>query len=76
MQKDKRCVLAYTSMYIEPDGKIRPCCIAGDFEDELNFNDYDTIPEIYNSPQMRSLRKSMEAGDPLSVCVICFKGNK
>ena len=72
---DKRCVLAYTSMYIEPDGKIRPCCIAGDFEDELNFNDYDTIPEIYNSPQMRSLRKSMEDGDPLSVCDICFKGN-
>ena len=47
---DKRCVLAYTSMYIEPDGKIRPCCVAGDFEEELNFNDYDTIPEIYNAP--------------------------
>jgi len=71
---DKRCVLAYTSMYIEPDGKIRPCCVSGDFEEELNFNDFDTIPEIYNSSQMRELRKSMEEGNPLAVCDICFKG--
>ena len=74
MGKSKKCVLAYTSMYIEPDGKIRPCCVSGDFEDELNFNDFDTIPEIYNSSQMRELRKSMEEGNPLAVCDICFKG--
>lgn len=71
---DKRCVLAYTSMYIEPDGKIRPCCVSGDFEEELNFNDYDSIPELYNAPQMKALRKSMEDGDPMSICDICFKG--
>jgi len=74
MVRDKRCVLAYTSMYIEPDGKIRPCCVSGDFEEELNFNDYDTIPEIYNAPQMKALRKSMEEGNPLPVCDICYKG--
>lgn len=74
MVRDKRCVLAYTSMYIEPDGKIRPCCVSGDFKEELNFNDYKTIPELYNSPQMRDLRKSMEDGTPLSICDICYKG--
>ena len=75
MVEDKRCVLAYTSMYIEPDGKIRPCCVSSDFEEELNFNDYKTIPELYNSPQMRGLRKSMEDGTPSKVCDICYKGN-
>ena len=65
--KDKRCILAYTSMYVEPDGKVRPCCVAGDFEDELNFNDFDTVEEMYNSRQMKKLRKSMEDGNPLSI---------
>jgi len=72
--KDKRCILAYTSMYVEPDGKIRPCCVAGDFEDELNFNDFDTVEEMYNSRQMKELRKSMEEGSPLSICDVCYKG--
>lgn len=72
---DKRCILAYTSMYIEPDGKIRPCCVADDFKEELNFNDYDSITEIINAPQFKELRKSMEDGDPLSMCDICYKGN-
>lgn len=71
---DKRCVLAYTSMYIEPNGQIRPCCVADDFKEELNFNDYDSISEIMNAPQFRELRKSMEDGNPLSVCDICYKG--
>lgn len=71
---DKRCILAYTSMYIEPDGKVRPCCVSGDFEEELNFNDFDTIEQMYNSKQMKELRKSMEDGQPLSMCDVCYKG--
>ena len=70
----KKCILAYTALYVDPDGNVRPCCVAAPFKDTLNWNDYETIPELYNAPQMRELRKSMEEGNPLSVCDICFKG--
>lgn len=70
----KKCILAYTSMYLDPDGSVRPCCISSPFKERLNWNDYDTVEEIYNSKQMKELRKSMEDGDPMSVCDVCFKG--
>lgn len=71
---DKRCILAYTSMYIDPTGDIRPCCVSFPFEEKLNWNEYSTLEEIYNSPQFRKLRKSMHDGNPLSMCDICYKG--
>ena len=69
----KKCILAYTAMYVDPDGNVRPCCVAAPFKEKLNWDDYDTIPELYNSKQFKDLRKSMDDGEPMSVCDVCFK---
>lgn len=75
--KESQCVLAYTSLYVDPDGTVRPCCISKDFDDKLNFSDYDTIDEVFNSPQMVALRKDMDEGKKPSICDVCFKrGNQ
>jgi len=73
MKIDTKCILAYTSLYVDPDGTIKPCCIADSFEDDKNWNDHDTIEGLYNSPQLKAVRKGMEEGNPPSVCDVCFK---
>lgn len=70
---DKRCVLAYTSIYVDPLGHVHPCCASDNFENPLKFSDYETIPELLNATQFKELRKSMEDGEPLAVCDTCFK---
>lgn len=71
---DKRCVLAFTSIYIDPTGDIRPCCVSSTFDKKLNWNEVDTLEELYNAPQFLELRKSMVEGNPLPMCDVCYKG--
>lgn len=70
---DKRCILAYTSLYIDPEGHVKPCCASDSFKEPLMFSDYDNISELINSKQLKELRHSMEIGEPLSICDTCFK---
>jgi organic radical activating enzyme len=70
----KKCILAYTAMYVDPDGSVRPCCISKPFKERLNWNDHNSVEGIYNSKQFKELRKSMEDGNPSDICDICYKG--
>lgn len=71
---DKKCVLAFTSIYIDPTGDVRPCCIAKTFNKKLNWKQGETLEDLYNAPQFKELRKSMVEGTPLSICDVCYKG--
>ncbi len=71
--KSTQCVLGYTSIYVDPDGSVRPCCISSKFDKDLNFNDYPTIMELFNSEQFKQLRKEMDEGTAPKVCDVCFK---
>lgn len=71
--KESKCILGYTSLYVDPDGTVKPCCIAKPFKDNLNWNDSDTIDGLFNSEQFKILRKEMDSGTPPSECDICFK---
>ena len=71
--KKTQCVLGYTSIYVDPDGSVRPCCISSKFDKDLNFNDYPTIMELFNSEQFKQLRREMDEGTAPRVCDVCFK---
>lgn len=66
------CKLPFVHFYTEPKGEVKPCCIAGGFDDSLNLKD-NTIEEAFNSPQMKQLRKDMLEGKRNKACEVCYK---
>jgi MoaA/NifB/PqqE/SkfB family radical SAM enzyme len=71
--KDTQCILAYTSLYVNPDGLVRPCCVADNFEEKLQWSDYDNVMDLLNSKQFKKLREDMDNGITPKPCDICFK---
>ena len=69
---DTFCILPYVHFYTEPKGEVKPCCIAGGFDEPLNLKSM-SIEETFNSPQMKQLRKDMEDGKRNKVCDVCYK---
>lgn len=69
---DTFCILPYVHFYTEPKGEVKPCCIAGGFDEPLNLKTM-SIEETFNSPQMKQLRKDMEDGKRNKVCDVCYK---
>ena len=35
--KDTHCILPYIHLYAEPTGLVKPCCIGGEFKEELSL---------------------------------------
>ena len=69
---DTFCILPYIHFYTEPKGEVKPCCIAGGFDEPLSLKTM-SIEESFNSPQMKQLRKDMEEGKRNKVCDVCYK---
>jgi organic radical activating enzyme len=74
------CVLPWVNLTTDPSGKIRPCCVSKDFikkEDGTVYNaGYDSIEEIYNSPDYVEIRRKMLAGEEVSGCTQCYQQEK
>ena len=66
------CILPFVHLYLEPKGEMKPCCIAGGFDEPLNLKTM-TIEEAFNSQQMKDLRKDMLEGVRNKVCDVCYK---
>lgn len=66
------CILPFVHLYTEPKGEMKPCCIAGGFDEPLDLKKL-TIEEAFNSPQMKQLRKDMLEGKRNKVCDVCYK---
>lgn len=67
------CAVPWMHLNFEPNGKVVPCCLtshhnyfAGDLKTE-------TIDEIWNSDNMKNLRKEMIEGKRPSICDTCWK---
>jgi organic radical activating enzyme len=61
--------LPWKSVYVHPDGSIRPCCIQ-----TLKYGDTkngDTIESTWNSSEAKKIRKSFIEGQFLSGCEPC-----
>ena len=61
------CKLPFLHLYSQPDGELKPCCIAGGFEESVNLKKM-SIESAFNSSQMKELRKDMINGKRNKVC--------
>lgn len=71
-QTESFCILPFVHLYSEPRGEMKPCCIAGGFDEQLNLKEL-TIENAFNSSQMKELRKDMLEGNRNKVCDVCYK---
>jgi radical SAM protein with 4Fe4S-binding SPASM domain len=70
------CALPWTHLNFEPQGKVTPCCLTAHhryFAGDLNDN---TIEEIWNSQNMKILRKQMIRGEEPEICSKCFDSER
>lgn len=74
------CVLPWINISVDPDGRIKPCCVSKDEikkDDGTPFNlGYDTISEILNSSDFQTLRRKMHDGEMISGCSHCYNNEK
>jgi len=73
---DKICAVPWVHLNFEPNGKVVPCCLTSHhnyFAGDLNTQ---TIDEIWNSDNMKNLRKQMIAGEEPKICSTCFDREK
>lgn len=66
------CAIPWMHIAFEPDGKAIPCCLTSPhnyFAGDLNTQ---SIEEIWNSDNMKSLRKDMINGIEPKICNKCF----
>ena len=70
------CAVPWMHLAFEPSGKVIPCCLTSShnyFAGDLNT---ETIDEIWNSENMKNLRKDMIEGREPKVCNKCFDREK
>jgi radical SAM protein with 4Fe4S-binding SPASM domain len=76
MTKDTLCAVPWTHLNFEPNGKVVPCCLTSHhnyFAGDLNSQ---SIEEIWNSNNMKKLRREFMAGEEPKICATCFDREK
>lgn len=74
------CVLPWINISVDPDGRVKPCCISTDEikkDDGTPFNlGYDKISDILNSYEFQQLRRKMHDGEMVPGCSQCYNNEK
>ena len=66
------CTIPWTHLAFEPDGKVIPCCMTSEQNYEAGNLNTMSIEQIWNSNNMKKLRKQMLAGEEPKACRKCF----
>ncbi len=67
------CVKPWTSIYVEPDGQVRPCC----YLSPVYGNLYDeSFEQLWNGVEAQRLRAAMKEKDPPPACRDCYEFNR
>jgi len=67
------CLKPWTSIYIEPDGQVRPCC----YQSPIYGNLYEkSFEQLWNGIEAQTLRASMKEKDPPRACRNCYEFNR
>lgn len=64
--------MPWTHLQLRPDGKVYSCCLAN-MNDPLGDLHKQSLPEIWNSPEMRRLRVEMMEGKKPKQCNYCYE---
>jgi len=72
--KDTFCMMTHKGFFVQPDRKIKPCCVFTDFDIPVLYDESKTFDEMFNSPQFIDLRQKMDSGIIHKGCEGCFNG--
>ena len=72
MKKDTICAIPWMHLNFEPNGKVVPCCLTSTHNYFAGDLTTDSIEEIWNSDNMKSLRLQMVNGEEPKICSTCF----
>ena len=73
---DKICAVPWVHLNFEPNGKVVPCCLTSHHDYFAGDLNKQPIEEIWNSDNMKNLRKQMIAGEEPKICATCFDREK
>lgn len=68
---DTFCVLPWIHLYANPDGNVLPCCI-GDYRLPLGNVQQNTLGEVWNSDNFKTMRINMLQGKQCNQCTACY----
>lgn len=68
-----QCLKPWTSIYVEPDGQVRPCCYPSSVYGNLYELSFD---QLWNGAEAQDLRFAMQQKDPLADCRDCYEYNR
>ena len=66
------CAIPWMHLNFEPNGKVVPCCLTSTHNYFAGDLTTDSIEEIWNSDNMKSLRLQMINGEQPKICSTCF----
>lgn len=70
------CALPWTHLNFEPQGKVTPCCLTAHHKYYAGDLNKDSVEDIWNSDNMKALRKQMINGEEPKICSKCFDSEK
>jgi len=70
--KDTICAIPWMHLNFEPNGKVVPCCLTSHHNVFAGDLTTQSIEEIWNSDNMKQLRKDMINGVRPKICDTCF----
>lgn len=73
MNKQTICAVPWMHLNFEPNGKVIPCCLTSVHNYFAGDLTTQSIDEIWNSDNMKTLRKDMVEGREPEVCRKCFE---
>lgn len=75
LNDDTFCMLPWIHMHIWPEGATYPCCVA-DNDHAIGNTQTQSLAEIWNGEQMKTLRQNMLNGKESPACSGCYKNEK
>jgi len=70
------CAVPWMHLNFEPSGRVMPCCLTSTHNYDAGDLNKQTVEEIWNSPNQRSLRRTMMEGKEPEICRKCFDKEK
>jgi len=71
-KKNTICAIPWMHLNFEPNGKVVPCCLTSHHNYFAGDLKTQTIEEIWNSDNMKNLRKQMINGERPKICDTCW----
>jgi len=76
MTNDTICAVPWMHLNFEPNGKVVPCCLTSHYNYFAGDLNTQSIDAIWNSKNMKTLRKEMLNGIEPDICATCFNKEK